>query len=104
MTITADRAQVNQDQNQIDLMRQRRYPARPATRRTQPLRIRTEALTVLPDEDIVKTDKPVADDTGRDLRDRHRHGRQQRRRSRSTWTDAASIIMPRRASANRAPT
>jgi lipopolysaccharide export system protein LptC len=58
MTITADTAHVNQEQNQIDLAGNVDI-SRPAGKTTQPLRIRTEALTVLPDEDIAKTDKPI---------------------------------------------
>jgi lipopolysaccharide export system protein LptC len=58
MTITANNAHVNQDQNQIDLTGNVDI-SRPGSKTTQPLRIRTEALTVLPDEDIAKTDKPI---------------------------------------------
>jgi lipopolysaccharide export system protein LptC len=58
MTITANTANVNQDQNQIDLAGKVDI-SRPGNATTQPLRIRTEALTVLPDEDIAKTDKPI---------------------------------------------
>jgi lipopolysaccharide export system protein LptC len=58
MTITANTANVNQDQNQIDLAGNVDI-SRPGNATTQPLRIRTEALTVLPDEDIAKTDKPI---------------------------------------------
>jgi lipopolysaccharide export system protein LptC len=58
MTITANNAHVNQDQNQIDLSGNVDI-RRPGNATTQPLRIRTEALTVLPDEDIAKTDKPI---------------------------------------------
>jgi lipopolysaccharide export system protein LptC len=58
MTITANSAHVNQDQNQIDLTGNVDI-TRPGGKTTQPLRIRTEALTVLPDEDIAKTDKPI---------------------------------------------
>ena len=58
MTITANTANVNQDQNQIDLAGNVDI-SRPASKTSQPLRIRTEALTVLPDEEISKTDKPI---------------------------------------------
>jgi lipopolysaccharide export system protein LptC len=58
MTMTAEHALVSQNQNQIDLTGNVDIQ-RPAGKDTQPLRIRTEALTVLPDEDIVKTDKPI---------------------------------------------
>ena len=58
MTMTSDRALVSQNQNQIDLTGNVDI-RRPAGPTSQPLRIRTPALTVLPDEDIVKTDKPI---------------------------------------------
>jgi lipopolysaccharide export system protein LptC len=58
MTMTAEHALVNQNQNQIDLTGNVDIK-RPAGAKSEPLRIRTEALTVLPDEDIVKTDKPI---------------------------------------------
>jgi len=58
MTMTAERALVNQNQNQIDLTGNVDI-RRPAGAKSEPLRIRTEALTVLPDEDIVKTDRPI---------------------------------------------
>jgi lipopolysaccharide export system protein LptC len=58
MTMTAEHALVSQNQNQIDLTGNVDIQ-RPAGTDSQPLRIRTEALTVLPDEDIVKTDKPI---------------------------------------------
>jgi lipopolysaccharide export system protein LptC len=58
MTMTADKAHVNQDQNQIDLTGNVDI-SRPGSKTSDPLRIRTEALTVLPDEEISKTDKPI---------------------------------------------
>jgi lipopolysaccharide export system protein LptC len=58
MTMTASTAHVNQDQNQIDLAGNVDI-SRPGSATTQPLRIRTEALTVLPDEDIARTDRPI---------------------------------------------
>jgi lipopolysaccharide export system protein LptC len=58
MTITANTANVNQDQNQIDLTGNVDI-SRPGGKATQPMRVRTEALTLLPDEDIAKTDKPI---------------------------------------------
>jgi len=58
MTMTANTAHVNQDQNQIDLAGNVDI-SRPGSKTTQPLRIRTEALTVLPDEEIARTDKPI---------------------------------------------
>ena len=58
MTMTAEHALVSQNQNQIDLTGNV-DTKRPAGAKSEPLRIRTEALTVLPDEDIVKTDKAI---------------------------------------------
>lgn len=58
MTTTADRALVTQNQSQIDLTGNVDIQ-RPGSGKAQPLRIRTEALTFLPDEDIARTDKPV---------------------------------------------
>jgi lipopolysaccharide export system protein LptC len=58
MTMTANTANVNQDQNQIDLIGNVDI-SRPGSATSQPLRIRTEALTVLPDDEISKTDKPI---------------------------------------------
>jgi lipopolysaccharide export system protein LptC len=58
MTMTSDHALVSQNQNQIDLTGNVDIQ-RPAGTKSEPLRIRTEALTVLPDEDIVKTDKAI---------------------------------------------
>jgi lipopolysaccharide export system protein LptC len=49
---------VSQNQNQIDLTGSVDIQ-RPGRGATQPLRIRTEALTFLTDEDIAKTDKPI---------------------------------------------
>lgn len=58
MTMTANTANVNQDQNQIDLIGNVDI-SRPGSAASKPMRIRTEALTVLPDEEISKTDKPI---------------------------------------------
>ena len=58
MTMTSDSALVSQNQNQIDLTGNVDI-RRPGNAKSQPLRIQTPALTVLPDEDIVKTDKPI---------------------------------------------
>jgi lipopolysaccharide export system protein LptC len=58
MNMTAEHALVNQNQNQIDLTGNVDIQ-RPAGPKSEPLRVRTEALTVLPDEDIVKTAKPI---------------------------------------------
>jgi lipopolysaccharide export system protein LptC len=58
MTMTSDRGLVSQNQNQIDLTGNVDI-RRPAGPRVDPLRIRTEVLTILPDEEIAKTDKPI---------------------------------------------
>jgi lipopolysaccharide export system protein LptC len=58
MTMHAKRARVLHQQNQVDLMGSVDVQ-RPGTRDSQPMRLRTEALTVLPDEEIMKTDLPV---------------------------------------------
>lgn len=58
MTMTAEHALVNQNQNQIDLTENVDIQ-RPGSATSQPLRIRTEALTLLPDDDIAKTSKPI---------------------------------------------
>jgi lipopolysaccharide export system protein LptC len=58
MTMTAERALVNQNQNQIDLTGNVDIQ-RPGARDAQPLRIRTEVLTILPDDEIAKTDRPI---------------------------------------------
>lgn len=58
MTMHAERARVQHEQNQIDLAGNVDV-VRPATEKSEPLRIRTEAMTVLPDEELIKTDKPI---------------------------------------------
>lgn len=58
MTMTAERAHIDQNQSQIDLAGNVDIQ-RPGNATYQPMRIRTEALTLLTDEEIAKTDKPV---------------------------------------------
>jgi lipopolysaccharide export system protein LptC len=58
MTMYANRARVLHEPNQVDLYGNVDVQ-RPATPNSKPLRIRTEALTVLPDEEIMKTDQPI---------------------------------------------
>lgn len=58
MTIHADRAQIHHQENRVELMDNVDI-VRPATPGSEGLRARTDALTVLADEEIVKTDRPV---------------------------------------------
>jgi lipopolysaccharide export system protein LptC len=58
MTTTARHAHVSQNQNQIDLTGDVDI-RRPASARSQPLHITTESLTLLPDEEIARTAKPI---------------------------------------------
>lgn len=58
MTVTAKTAKVLNAQNQVDLAGNVDVQ-RPASGTTKALRIRSEALTALPDEEIVKTALPV---------------------------------------------
>jgi lipopolysaccharide export system protein LptC len=58
MTVTANTAHVLNQQNQVNLVGNV-VAQRPASPKTQALHVRTEAMTVLPDEDILKTDQAV---------------------------------------------
>ncbi|WP_323144612.1 LPS export ABC transporter periplasmic protein LptC [Massilia phyllosphaerae] len=58
MTMTAQHALVSQNQNQVDLSGDVDIQ-RPGAANARPLRVRTEALTFLPDEDIAKTDRAI---------------------------------------------
>jgi lipopolysaccharide export system protein LptC len=58
MTMRADHARVLHEQDQVELTGNVDVQ-RPATPVSKPMRIRTEALTVLPDDEIMKTDLPV---------------------------------------------
>lgn len=58
MTVTSNTAVVQHVQNQVDMMGNV-DANRPASATTQALHIRSEALTALPDDEIVKTDLPV---------------------------------------------
>jgi lipopolysaccharide export system protein LptC len=58
MTMHANRARVHHVENQVELLGSVDIQ-RPASGATQGLRIRTEALTVLPDDEVMKTDLPV---------------------------------------------
>ena len=64
MTMTAERAHVSQNQSQIDLVgnvdiQRPGAAAAPGMAAAQPLHITTQALTLLTDDEIAKTDKPV---------------------------------------------
>jgi lipopolysaccharide export system protein LptC len=58
MTMTAQHAHVNQDQSQVDLSGDVDLQ-RPGASSSQPLHIQTDALTLLTDEEVAKTDKPI---------------------------------------------
>ncbi|WP_379727207.1 LPS export ABC transporter periplasmic protein LptC [Massilia jejuensis] len=58
MTMHADRGQVYHGENRVELMGNVDIK-RPATPTTEALHARTEALTVLADDEIVKTTRPV---------------------------------------------
>jgi lipopolysaccharide export system protein LptC len=58
MTVTSNTARVEHVQNQVDMVGNV-DANRPASGTTQALHIRSEALTALPDDEIVKTDLPV---------------------------------------------
>ena len=58
MTVTANTAHVMHVQNQIDMVGNVEAK-RPAGPKTQALNVKSEALTALPDEDIIKTGQPV---------------------------------------------
>ena len=56
--IVADRGQVYHEEHRVELLGNVDIQ-RPATPTSEALRVRTQALTVLPDEEILKTDKPI---------------------------------------------
>ena len=58
MTMHADRGQIHHAENRVELMGNVDI-ARPATPTSEALRARTDALTVLADDEIVKTNRPV---------------------------------------------
>lgn len=58
MTVTSKTAQVHHLQNQVDMLGDVEV-VRPASATTQALHISSQALTALPDDEIVKTDQPV---------------------------------------------
>lgn len=58
MTMTANHAHVNQNQSQVDLSGNVEI-VRPGAANAQPLHISTQALTLLTDDEIARTDKPI---------------------------------------------
>lgn len=58
MTLNAERAQVFHGENRVELMGNVDI-VRPATPESEAMRARTDALTVLADEEIIKTSRPV---------------------------------------------
>ncbi|MGH8806748.1 MAG: LPS export ABC transporter periplasmic protein LptC [Noviherbaspirillum sp.] len=64
MTLRAARARVSSDNSQVHLHDNVRMD-RPASPSNEPLLVTSEYLLLLPDEDVVKTDKPVAITVGR---------------------------------------
>lgn len=58
MTIVANRAQIFHEEHRVELLGKVDVQ-RPATPTSEALRVQTEALTVLPDEEILKTARPI---------------------------------------------
>lgn len=58
LTIRSERATVNNDNSQVHLYDDVQMD-RPSSPRNQPMHVTSEYMLVLPDDDIVKTDKPV---------------------------------------------
>jgi len=58
MTVTAQRAEIHHLEHRVELFDDVDLQ-RPKTPASEALRVRTEALTVLPDEEILKTDLPI---------------------------------------------
>jgi lipopolysaccharide export system protein LptC len=57
-TMVANHARVLHEQNQVELTGNVDVQ-RPGTASSKPMRLRTEALTVFPDDEVMKTDQPV---------------------------------------------
>jgi len=66
MVIRAERATVNDDNSEIHLYENVQLD-RPATANAQAMHVRSEYMLVLPDDDIVKTDKPVKISVGQSV-------------------------------------
>lgn len=58
MTVSAERGHVNSDNTKVDLHDNVRMD-RPASPGSERLQVKSEHLVVLPDEDVIRTDKPV---------------------------------------------
>jgi lipopolysaccharide export system protein LptC len=58
MTMHAERARILHEQGQIELIDNVDIE-RPGTATSKPLSIKTQELTVLPDEELMKTDLPI---------------------------------------------
>lgn len=58
MTIVANRARIYHGEHRVELLGNVDIQ-RPATPTSEALRVQTQALTVLPDEEILKTDRPI---------------------------------------------
>jgi lipopolysaccharide export system protein LptC len=58
LTVHADRGRIYHEEHRVDLLGNV-DAQRPATPKSESLRIRTEVLTLLPDEEIMKTDQPI---------------------------------------------
>ncbi len=58
MTVVAKNAQIHHQEHRVELMGDVDVQ-RPRTAASEALQVRTQALTVLPDEEILKTDQPI---------------------------------------------
>jgi lipopolysaccharide export system protein LptC len=58
MTVVAQQGRIFHEEHRVDLLGNVDIQ-RPATPTTEALRVQTQALTVLPDEEIMKTDQPI---------------------------------------------
>ncbi|WP_228535831.1 LPS export ABC transporter periplasmic protein LptC [Noviherbaspirillum malthae] len=66
MVVRAERGTVNNDNSQIHLYENVQLD-RPATANAQAMHVRSEYMLVLPDDDVVKTDKPVKISVGQSV-------------------------------------
>ena len=58
MTVTADSARIYHQEHRVDMLGNVDLQ-RPRTATSEALRVRTQSLTALPDEEILKTDQPI---------------------------------------------